>query len=69
MSELDNLTDGQREFFLPAGYRFFEQVRLGEYEHNLQLLAELIAGETVRTPMKGMSAALQERHTGSTCYH
>ena len=42
---LDNLTDVQREFFIPAGYRFFEQARLGEYQHNLRVLACLIGNE------------------------
>jgi hypothetical protein len=42
---LDDLTEEQREWFIPAGYRFFEQARLGEYEHNLRVLAALIANE------------------------
>ena len=42
---LDDLTEEQREWFVPAGYRFFEQARLGEYEHNLRVLARLVAGE------------------------
>jgi hypothetical protein len=42
ISALDN---PQLEFFVPAYYRFLEQVRLGEYEHNLTVLAKLITGE------------------------
>jgi hypothetical protein len=45
LQALDDLTVEQRRFLVPAGYRFFEQVRLGEYAHNLRVLARLIAGE------------------------
>lgn len=34
------------EYFIPAAYRFFEQVRLGEYQHNLKILAKMIADGT-----------------------
>lgn len=37
------INDDQYEFYVPAVYRFLEQVRLGEYEHNLRVLAALIA--------------------------
>ncbi|MDH4413904.1 MAG: hypothetical protein QE484_11385 [Rhizobium sp.] len=39
----DSLTDGQLEFIVPATYLFFEQVRLGEYHHNLTVLARFVA--------------------------
>jgi hypothetical protein len=39
------LDDPKFDFFVPAYYRFLEQVRLGEYDHNLAVLAKLIAGE------------------------
>lgn len=35
-------------YYVPMAYRFFEQVRLGEYEHNLRVLAALIAGQMER---------------------
>ncbi|MBC2774507.1 hypothetical protein H6M51_16705 [Rhizobium sp. AQ_MP] len=43
ISAIESLTDGQLEFIVPASYRFFEQVRLGEYQHNLKTLARFIA--------------------------
>lgn len=52
---LEDLTEGQIEFLIPASYRFFEQVRLGDYEHNLRVLARYLAGrlalpEPIREP-------------------
>lgn len=41
---IEVLSDEQAAFYVPAAYRFFEQVRLGEYDHNLFVLAALIAG-------------------------
>jgi hypothetical protein len=43
ISALESLTEGQLEFIVPAAYRFFEQVRLGEYRHNLTILARFVA--------------------------
>jgi hypothetical protein len=37
------IDEEQFEFYVPAIYRFVEQVRVGEYEHNLRVLAALIA--------------------------
>jgi hypothetical protein len=45
MRAIDDLSDSQIDFFVPASYRFFEQVRLGEYEHNLRVIARQMAGE------------------------
>lgn len=42
---IDSLTKEQFDFYIPSAYRFFEQVRIGEYEHNLRILAKLISGE------------------------
>lgn len=39
----DALTDERFNYYVPAAYRFFEQVRLGEYEHNLKILAKIIS--------------------------
>jgi hypothetical protein len=39
------LAEEKWDYYVPAAYRFFEQVRLGEYEHNLRVLAKLIAGD------------------------
>lgn len=39
------LADEKWDYYVPAAYRFFEQVRLGEYEHNLRVLAKLISGD------------------------
>lgn len=39
------LSDEKWDYYVPTAYRFFEQVRLGEYEHNLSVLAKLIAGD------------------------
>ncbi len=52
---IDKLNEGQTEFIIPAAYRFFEQVRLGEYEQNLRVLARFIGGSladgsSVRVP-------------------
>lgn len=44
-SGVDALSNEKWDYYLPAAYRFFEQVRLGEYEHNLSVLAKLIAGD------------------------
>ncbi|HCL64137.1 MAG TPA: hypothetical protein DIC56_04685 [Rhizobium sp.] len=44
------LSDEQSQFLLPAAYRFFEQVRLGEYAYNLKILAAFIAESVVREP-------------------
>jgi hypothetical protein len=43
-ARLDQLTEGQKEYFLPQAYRFMEQVRVGEYRHNLRVLAKILAG-------------------------
>ncbi|SMD07639.1 hypothetical protein [Rhizobium sp. RU36D] len=48
ISALSELSDEQAEFLLPAAYRFFEQVRLGEFSHNLKILAAFIAGCVVQ---------------------
>nr|WP_298096392.1 hypothetical protein [uncultured Shinella sp.] len=42
---IEVLSEEQSQFYLPAAYRFFEQVRIGEYHHNLHVLGRLIAGE------------------------
>ncbi len=42
---LPELTNEKWDYYVPAAYRFFEQVRLGEYNHNLTILAKLIAGD------------------------
>ncbi len=42
---VSGLSDEKWDYYVPAAYRFFEQVRLGEYEHNLRILAKLIAGD------------------------
>lgn len=44
------IDDDQYEFYVPAVYRFLEQVRLGEYEHNLRVLAALIAQGLANKP-------------------
>jgi hypothetical protein len=36
------LTETQFEFYLPSAYRFAEQVRLGDYEHNLRILRKIL---------------------------
>ena len=41
-SGIQVLTDAQYEYYLPSAYRFAEQVRLGEYEHNLKILRNII---------------------------
>jgi hypothetical protein len=43
-ARLDQLTEGQKEYFLPQAYRFMEAVRVGEYRHNLRVLAKILAG-------------------------
>ncbi|WP_296074581.1 hypothetical protein [uncultured Agrobacterium sp.] len=43
-SGLSALNEDQLDFYVPAYYRFLEQVRLGEYQHNLTVLAKLITG-------------------------
>lgn len=40
---ISSLSEEKWEYYIPAAYRFFEQVRLGEYEHNLKILAKMIA--------------------------
>ncbi len=42
---VDVLSEEQAQFYIPAAYRFFEQVRIGEYGHNLMVLGRLLAGE------------------------
>src|SRR5688572_9355518 len=42
---LDDLSKEQMEFFLPQAYRFAEQVRIGDYAHNLRVIAKVIASE------------------------
>ncbi len=49
VTALEDLTEGQIEFIIPASYRFFEQVRLGDYEHNLRVLARYLAGRLAAT--------------------
>lgn len=44
------LSEEQAQFYLPSAYRFFEQVRIGEYDHNLRTLGRLIAGELAAEP-------------------
>jgi hypothetical protein len=39
------LSNEKWDYYVPAAYRFFEQVRLGEYDHNLKILSKLIAGD------------------------
>jgi hypothetical protein len=41
-SGIDVLTETQFEFYLPSAYRFAEQVRLGDYEHNLKILRKIL---------------------------
>lgn len=40
---LNVLSTEQWDYFIPVAYRFFEQVRLGEYKHNLKVVAGLIS--------------------------
>ncbi|KQW31049.1 hypothetical protein ASE36_01785 [Rhizobium sp. Root274] len=47
LKAFDDLSDTQIEFIIPAAYRFFEQVRLGEYRHNLKILARFLANGLV----------------------
>jgi len=65
-SGLDALDNEQLDFFVPAYYRFLEQVRLGEYEHNLMLLAKLITGcaaaEAVERDVGRVGRAAQKLH-------
>lgn len=42
---LSELSNEKWDYYIPTAYRFFEQVRLGEYNHNLIVLAKLIAGD------------------------
>ena len=39
------LTDEKAAAFVPMAYKFFEQAKEAEYEHNLKLLAEFLKGE------------------------
>lgn len=39
------LSEEKWEYYVPVAYRFFEQVRLGEYTHNITVLAKIIAGD------------------------
>lgn len=39
------LTDKQIEHYIPSAYSFFKQVQIGEYQHNLRILARMISGE------------------------
>lgn len=41
-SGISVLSDVQVEFYLPSAYRFAEQVRLGDYEHNLKILRKIL---------------------------
>lgn len=41
----DELSQDKWDYYIPAAYRFFEQVRLGEYEYNLRVLAKLLSGD------------------------
>lgn len=43
---ISSLSEEKWEYYIPAAYRFFEQVRLGEYQHNLKILAKMIADGT-----------------------
>ncbi|MDO6967011.1 hypothetical protein [Rhizobium alvei] len=42
---LTALSNEKWSYYVPAAYRFFEQIRIGEYDHNLSVLAKLIAGD------------------------
>lgn len=42
ISRLSDLSEGQRERFIPHAYRFCEQVRMRDYQHNLRVLAKII---------------------------
>lgn len=43
--QVELLTDEIWQEFVPSAYRFFEAARAGEYEHNLEILAEcLVSG-------------------------
>lgn len=39
---IDVLDEEQAQFFIPNAMRFYEQVRLGEYDHNLSLLRKIL---------------------------
>ncbi|XAZ22449.1 hypothetical protein LVY75_27110 [Sinorhizobium sp. B11] len=58
------LNDEQFEFYVPAVYRFLEQVRIGEYEHNLKVLAALItqgvAGDPKRSDLGTIERAARK---------
>lgn len=41
-SGVEVLNDPQYEYYLPSAYRFAEQVRLGDYEHNLKILRRIL---------------------------
>jgi hypothetical protein len=43
-SGIEILSDAQYEFYIPSAYRFAEQVRLGDYEHNLGILRRILIG-------------------------
>jgi hypothetical protein len=53
--------------FIPMAYKFFEVAKEGEYEHNIRILAELLANE-MREPVPDVSgfARLSRRIEGLT---
>jgi hypothetical protein len=53
---LDDLSEGQKEYFIPQAYRFGEQIRVGEYDHNLRVLAKVIAADLVDETARADSA-------------
>jgi hypothetical protein len=44
-SGIEILSEEQFEFYIPSAYRFAEQVRLGDYEHNLKILRKILIGQ------------------------
>ncbi len=55
------LNDEQFEFYVPAVYRFLEQVRVGEYEHNLKVLAALITQRLTDADRKNLDVGAVAR--------
>lgn len=50
IAALAELSEEQVEYLIPASLRFYEQVRLGEYRHNLKVLASFLADGLVQAP-------------------
>lgn len=46
---IDIISEERWDYFIPSAYRFFEQVRLGEYNYNLIILGRLIANDLKST--------------------